>query len=67
MSSPRTEILAVTTEPVGQSGTNSVGSMRTFKHCIADIIMGADVALRIGDCVKKPVGRGKTRRDAEEI
>jgi hypothetical protein len=41
--------------------------MRTFKHCIADIIMGADVALRIGDCVKKPVGRGKTRRDAEEI
>jgi len=46
---------------------NRVGYVRTFKHRVADIVMGADIAPCISNRVKEPVRSGETGRDAEQI
>ena len=67
MSSPQIGNLAWDGMVRSANKRNGVGSIRTFEHVVANIIMGADVTPRVSNRVKKPVRRGETGRDAEEI
>ena len=46
---------------------NRAGYAQTFEHRVADIVMGADITSRIGNCAKESIRGGETGRDTEKI